>query len=285
MSEEGWNHLLEETGWDITNMRDARYDLVLHLTTAAIGAEKFYTGANNAARLETAEEAAALDQRIEQAWVGHQHLRVIDNSTGFDEKVDRTVKSICDHIGAPLHTGRRRYFLVKEASAKALKEQTERENVKTVTMRLQYDYLNRDPEAPGKRTRIQRRGAAFPFTYSVLDTLQAKSQDNDEIITRKERRSLSVHEHRLLESQTDPSCQTIVKDRQVFAWKQQYWEVDTILEPASHAGMSLLTVDLIGKDQLEGKLEMPPWLDVVKEVSGDERYQTFDIAKRPVEKV
>jgi hypothetical protein len=38
--------------------------LVLHLVTAAYGAEKFYTTKNNAARTETAEEARALDKKI-----------------------------------------------------------------------------------------------------------------------------------------------------------------------------------------------------------------------------
>ena len=41
-----------------------RYDLVLHLVTAASGAEAFYTNANNTARRETADEARGLDSRI-----------------------------------------------------------------------------------------------------------------------------------------------------------------------------------------------------------------------------
>jgi hypothetical protein len=61
-----------------------RYDLILHLVTAADGAEDlppkgwilplshtwqdFYTTANNAARTETAEEARALDGMVEAAW-------------------------------------------------------------------------------------------------------------------------------------------------------------------------------------------------------------------------
>jgi len=38
-------------------LRENRYDAVLHLTTAAKGAESFYTKSNNAARRETIEEA------------------------------------------------------------------------------------------------------------------------------------------------------------------------------------------------------------------------------------
>lgn len=43
-------------------MRDDRYDLVLHLVSAAIEAKKFYNR-NNEARMETEEEAALMDKR------------------------------------------------------------------------------------------------------------------------------------------------------------------------------------------------------------------------------
>ena len=46
----------------------ARYDMVLHLVTAADGAEKHYTTANNTARRETAAEAVALDRKIAKNW-------------------------------------------------------------------------------------------------------------------------------------------------------------------------------------------------------------------------
>ena len=47
-----------------------RYDLVLHLVTAADGAEKFYTLENNEARSETPEVARMLDDLLKVAWNG-----------------------------------------------------------------------------------------------------------------------------------------------------------------------------------------------------------------------
>jgi hypothetical protein len=41
-----------------------RYHAVVHLVTAAIGAEKFYTLANNAARSESVEQVCILDIHI-----------------------------------------------------------------------------------------------------------------------------------------------------------------------------------------------------------------------------
>lgn len=50
-------------------LRD-NYDAVFHLVTAAIGAEEFYTTANNQARTETPLQAAALDNRLISSWTG-----------------------------------------------------------------------------------------------------------------------------------------------------------------------------------------------------------------------
>lgn len=52
-----WKALLDETGYNTIRLRDKRYDLVLHLVTAAEGAENFYSKESNVARYETPEEA------------------------------------------------------------------------------------------------------------------------------------------------------------------------------------------------------------------------------------
>ena len=54
---------LEYLGTNEIELRD-NYDAVFHLVTAANGAERFYTTANNSARTETIEEAAALDDKL-----------------------------------------------------------------------------------------------------------------------------------------------------------------------------------------------------------------------------
>ena len=52
-----WQALLDENEWSMVGLRDQRYDAVIHLVTAANGAEAFYTTSNNAARRETPGEA------------------------------------------------------------------------------------------------------------------------------------------------------------------------------------------------------------------------------------
>ena len=70
-------------------------------------------------------------------------------------------------------------------------------------------------------------------------------------------------------------------DGQVFLWNHTYWWVDTLSTPESHRGLSVLSVD-VAEDQSSGNLEMPPFLEVLEEVTGDDRYMSFDIAKKPI---
>lgn len=81
----------------------SRYDGVIHLTTAADGAEGFYknglTKDDNGEvvyRNETYEEARVLDGMIKKAWANHPKHAVIDNLAegGFDAKLNRAAEFV-----------------------------------------------------------------------------------------------------------------------------------------------------------------------------------------------
>lgn len=65
--------IYEETGWNKTQIRDNRYDMVIHLVTAADGAAEHYTLENNAARSEGPELAKILDKMTQGVWNGHHN--------------------------------------------------------------------------------------------------------------------------------------------------------------------------------------------------------------------
>ena len=94
MSEEDFGKILQHNGYTRNQVTEERYDLVIHLTTAAYGAEKFYTLANNVVRTENIAEARILDDTIKEVWKPHHDVRVIDNSTCFQGKIDRTIETI-----------------------------------------------------------------------------------------------------------------------------------------------------------------------------------------------
>lgn len=97
MPEEIFNSIIEK--YHITQMHILyRYDAVFHLVTSADGAEEFYTLKNNDARSETPEEARVLDRKTKEAWVEHPHLRIIDNSTDFEGKINRLLDEILSFI-------------------------------------------------------------------------------------------------------------------------------------------------------------------------------------------
>ena len=72
----------------------AQYDAIFHLETVAKDYPQFYTLDNNEARYETAEEAAALDDRLYQAWSNHPNHVVIKNSEDVNEKMNILLNEI-----------------------------------------------------------------------------------------------------------------------------------------------------------------------------------------------
>lgn len=97
IGDEGFANLLQLnnlTEQDIIN----RYDAVFKLVTAANGAEDYYTLENNAVRKESAEEAIALDELVSKVWSVHPHFETFDNSTNFEQKMNRLLKSVLNFL-------------------------------------------------------------------------------------------------------------------------------------------------------------------------------------------
>ena len=78
----------------------ARYDAVVHLVTAAIGAEKYFSHETNEHRLEDVDEAVRVDEALRRGWSGHPNLQVINNEGTFEDKLKRAVDSVVALIDA-----------------------------------------------------------------------------------------------------------------------------------------------------------------------------------------
>lgn len=90
-TEAAWKRILLTHDW---NERDlyGRYTGVIHLVTAAAGAEAFYGNANNPARNEDPVHARNIDIILQKAWSGHHNFRVVDNSyPSFDAKIEAAI--------------------------------------------------------------------------------------------------------------------------------------------------------------------------------------------------
>ena len=71
-----------------------RYDLVLHLVSAAVEAPEAYTTGNNAARFESLDEAVAQEHRTVKAWNSHPNRKIIGSTKSFAEKIERAIRTI-----------------------------------------------------------------------------------------------------------------------------------------------------------------------------------------------
>lgn len=248
--------VLKENGVTETEVRD-NYDAVFHLVTAAIGALEYYTTSNNEARSESPEQAAALDTITRDAWLGHPHLRVIDNSTGFSDKIDRLIKEVFVAMGVPTPIETERKFLIKLPSERQLKENN------SVKSNIVQTYLKRTD--PNVERRVRQRGINGEFSYYYTEKKKLSDKSRDEVerrITKDEYIALLVE-----------GIATVRKDRYCFFYDNQYFELDIYPDWENEA---ILEIELTSEDQ---EVKLPDWIEVIKEVTGDDRYKNANLAK------
>ena len=78
VSEDHWAKVLADQGWSNIELRDNRYDAIIHMVTAAEGASEFYNKSNES-RYETVEQAIAVDKRLRHTYLGHHKFFMVDN--------------------------------------------------------------------------------------------------------------------------------------------------------------------------------------------------------------
>lgn len=262
VSDEVWQAILDHKNFSLTMMRDT-YDCVIHMVSAANGAEEFYTLDNNEARTETPEQAKAIDERIQKVWMGCPHLRVIDNREDFERKIQRVVAVVCDVVGIPEPLETERKFLVnwpEGGLAPALPEDAVRVYIEQV-------YLATED---GTEARVRRRGGPAGYVYTHTTKLPVNERQRIE-----KERVIDAREYVEFLQHADPERKRISKDRYCFVYEGQYFELDVFHNHLD--GLIVLEVELDAPDQ---KVTLPPFLDIVKEVTEDKLYSNYELAGR-----
>jgi CYTH domain-containing protein/predicted ATPase len=254
-----WTALLDEHNWTVVGLRDKRYEAVIHLVTAADGAERFYTTANNTIRSETPEQARVMDARVRDAWVGHPHLRIIDNSTDFAHKIQRVVAAVCNVVGMPEPQEIERRFLVRRSP------KTDAMPVRFEECDIEQIYLL-SPE--GLEVRLRRRGQNGSYTYTHTVRKPVAAGQRVEI-----KHQIMGREYLSLLAQADPARRPIRKRRRVFLWRNQYFELDTFIDP--RPGLELLELEL---EDIKSRIDLPPFIEIEREVTDDPLYYNRTIA-------
>ena len=262
MTAETWEDITRAVGTTTLKLRE-RYDAILHLVSAADGAEQYYTTSNNVSRVEQMNEeglriARSLDKKVIHAWTGHSHLRVINNHDNFETKMHRVIKEISSVLGLPQPIEEERKYIVEVTNA--LPDDC-------IESDISQTYLKGYPDAE-ERLRKRCWGRKQVFVH----TTKKKTAENEELVTE---RQINQHLYEMMLPLADPQRNTIHKIRRSFIWQGQYFEIDTYLENLQ--GLVILETKGIAEDET---LKLPPFLKIIKEVTGNKEYYNYNLAKK-----
>ncbi|XP_038059692.1 TRPL translocation defect protein 14-like [Patiria miniata] len=270
LGEGQWDQMRKEYGFDNVALRDKRYDQVIHMETAANGAEEFYTGLQgNITRNESCAFAIKQDNKTKQAWVGHPYFDIIDNSTDFEGKIKRMISTIADRLGIAIgdrlaKNSVKRKFLVEELLDENLFPPFEDFEVK-------HDYMTTTSD--GTKARLRKRGQNGMYTY--MQTICRPEITNQVVTTRT---PITSKQYNLLLAQRDPTRSQIVKKRRCFLWQNLYYQMDIYREPPNDRCKGLILLETY--TTLPGnELPLPDFLKISKEVTGDKNYSMYNLSK------
>lgn len=259
--------LLKRRGMYVSDVY-ARYDAVLHLVTAADGAEEFYQWnnpdsgleGNNAARSEPPEAARELDLKIRNAWMGHPHFRIFGNKSTFEEKVNNAVAEVFSLLGKPAPMEIERKFLIKKPTEEELNSLG---YVAKTDIVQTYLYSRGGAERRVRQRGTKKDGFAFYYTEK-LDV-----RDGERI---EKERKISQKEYISYLSEADTSLHQISKTRYCFLYANRYFELD--IYPFSDL-YAILEIEV--KD-INEKIEFPN-LRIIKEVTNIHAFRNYALAK------
>lgn len=254
----------------IINMAECygRYDCAIHMLTAADGAIEHYKWAGsenkvgvNIARSESPQEAIQKDILTQNAWMGCDHYRIIDNSTDFPKKIYRALNAVFSTIGEPVPLEIERKFVL----AVPLEEDLKKLNC-TSSSEIIQTYLKSDN--PFIERRVRQRGSVkdgFRFYYTEKTKVAYATWEESE-------KRIDMQTYIELLSEADPEKHQIKKTRHCFLYRGHYFELD--IYPFDNY-VAILEVEV---DDIDEHVSLP-FLSIQKEVTGDERYKNSSIAK------
>ena len=245
-----WNQIISDAKMNNEMLR-SRYDAVLHLVSAADGAEQFYTTATNNKRTEGIELARILDKKVIQAWSEHPHLRVINNHEDFETKLERVLQEISDVLEIPRQAVEERKYIIR------LKDNIPEAIVSEITQ----TYLTSEPYS---EVRILNG-----LIVNVHTTKKILS-NNEQVETE---RQIDNNLYESLLRQADPYRQPIHKMRETFIWKGQFFELDTFIDP--YKGLQILETKGILKHE---DIIFPPFIEIIEDITGITKYYNYNLA-------
>jgi CYTH domain-containing protein len=258
MTDAEFAEAIGSVGESEVELRD-NYDAVFHLVTAAKGAEEFYTTANNSARTETAEEAAALDDKLISAWTGHPHLRVIDNASDFECKMKKLTAEIATFLGEPEPYEIERKYLIEYPDTAWLETAPHCKRIEIIQTYLK--------SVNGDEVRVRQRGVDGSYIYFKTVKRRVSGAKRVEIEKR-----LSQAEYLRLLMDADTTKRQIRKTRYCLIFQNQYFEIDVY---PFWKDKAIAEIELSDESS---EVVFPKQIKVIKEVTNDDSYKNAALA-------
>jgi len=267
-----WEEILSRNQCDEVDIRDNRYHQIVHMVTAAKGAEQYYSIEHHATRLEGLEEARDRDTKAAEAWIGHPYVDIIDNDCDFESKINRLISCVAlkmgIDIGDRLNVNAKK---VKFAINGPLPKDSAFPNFRD--FEVTHNYLQTASRT--MQSRLRKRGRMGKFSY--IHTI--RKQYGGQMIEVKT--PLTHRDYSHLLDQQDSLHLTVNKIRRCFMYNNQYFQLDIYKEPCHPRcrGLMLLeTYTTLSKEEFQDRL--PKFLNVDQEVTGDPAFSMYNLSLR-----
>ena len=259
ITEKQWQELMEGFNLDELSIF-SRYDLVVHLVTAAYGAEHAYTCENNPQRGEkNIEDARKAEDRVKSAYYGHLNVRYVDNSTDFDQKMQRVVDVIFEHLNLAKPSLKQRKFLV---NVEKFLCELEIENPQYRDFEQTY-LLSTDSNI---ERRLRKIGLNDNYQYFYTIKYKDNSIGVKDYLIGEDR-------YNLLLKEADITRSTIKKRRWYFSKDNIYYTLDDF---GKNIKIGILEARVTTKNT---EISFNSYDGFFKEVTGDAEFDNFSISK------
>jgi CYTH domain-containing protein/nucleoside-triphosphatase THEP1 len=261
--DQSFKKMVEEIGYDEAKLCDF-YSAVFHLQSLSVEFPDKYDlfCKNNIHRRENAAEAKAVDQKTMLSWLAHPHLRVVSSSgkngelINLREKAHRLLEEICSVLGIPVPLEIEKKYLVSDFP----------------DIPVPYEVI----DITQFYTRIGNTGEERYRSRSYHGgTTYCQTLKNDVSIGVREELNLPIskEQYEIAKMKILPGSIMITKRRFVFIWENQYFEFDVFQEKMS--GLFILEIELTKECDA---VKLPPFINVIKEVTDDASYYNRTLA-------
>jgi CYTH domain-containing protein/predicted ATPase len=261
MGEEPFKSLLGDLGLAYAEVLD-RYHGVVALVSAANGAEAHY--AKDDERFESLEEAKALDVRTIAVWHGHLHLTIIDNSTGFPEKINRALIALRRVLHMPQATEIEKKYCVLGFHPSLVPEGTKASMIVQTYLLI--------PEKPGIECRVRAKTTNGSTSYYYTEKT---ATDTEGVRGEHEEQLTEIRYNELLALQADPACGCVEKTRYKIRYGSYMLELDVYA--GKLGGLVTLEVEFPSVEAMAAFVP-PPGFQLT-DVTADKRYSNRMLAE------